>query len=80
MLYFFYLYSAKDDCCDSSTCQFKPLNDVCNEETECGELSVCSGSSADCPQQVNKNSTCNNGTRFCENAECSGEYNTSCFK
>lgn len=61
-----------DQCCDSTSCSFKPLNFECTAESECGQKSVCTGMSAVCPDQVNKNITCNNGTRYCEDAGCTG--------
>ncbi|XP_075971481.1 disintegrin and metalloproteinase domain-containing protein 10-like isoform X2 [Anticarsia gemmatalis] len=63
-------------CCHPGTCQFIPAhrNYTCKEETECSHTALCSGHSAECPAQKNKQglTSCNNGTKICIQGECSG--------
>ena len=35
-------------------------------------MAICDGNSRNCPDLVNRNTSCMNGTRFCENGECEG--------
>ena len=44
--------STFDDCCDSTTCQFKPSTSVCREPaSDCDVVEFCTGSSAACPAE-----------------------------
>lgn len=63
-------------CCSSETCKFTPSSrrEVCKTESDCSWLSVCDGSTAECPQPKPRpdKTRCNNGTQLCINGECSG--------
>ncbi|XP_058257120.1 disintegrin and metalloproteinase domain-containing protein 10 isoform X2 [Hemibagrus wyckioides] len=59
--------------CCSSGCAFKTSGLLCEEDSECRMKSMCTGTSATCPQPDAKpNMTmCSLGTRVCHNGECS---------
>ncbi|KAF4083137.1 hypothetical protein AMELA_G00136580 [Ameiurus melas] len=60
--------------CCSTGCVFKTSGLMCEDDSECRMKSVCTGTSATCPQPDAKpNMTvCSLGTRVCLNGECSG--------
>uniref|UniRef100_A0A671VJI1 ADAM10 endopeptidase n=1 Tax=Sparus aurata TaxID=8175 RepID=A0A671VJI1_SPAAU len=59
--------------CCSQDCQFKPVDQTCDEETDCQKASLCSGVSPLCPEPSAKENltVCSQGTRVCINGVCS---------
>lgn len=55
--------------CCGQNCEFKPLGQQCDEETDCVKESVCSGLSPLCPKPDPKENltVCSQGTRVCLN-------------
>lgn len=55
--------------CCSQDCEFKPVDQICDEETDCQRESVCSGLSPFCPEPSAKENltVCSQGTRVCLN-------------
>uniref|UniRef100_A0A673I7J2 ADAM10 endopeptidase n=1 Tax=Sinocyclocheilus rhinocerous TaxID=307959 RepID=A0A673I7J2_9TELE len=58
--------------CCSSHCVFKESGLMCERQSECRNRSVCTGSSAVCPEPAAKPdmTICSDGTRVCFNGEC----------
>ncbi|XP_016101906.1 disintegrin and metalloproteinase domain-containing protein 10-like, partial [Sinocyclocheilus grahami] len=58
--------------CCSSHCVFKEFGLMCERQSECRNRSVCTGSSAVCPEPAAKPdmTICSDGTRVCFNGEC----------
>ncbi|XP_043985128.1 disintegrin and metalloproteinase domain-containing protein 10 isoform X1 [Gambusia affinis] len=58
--------------CCGQNCEFKPLGQQCDEETDCVKESVCSGLSPLCPKPDPKENltVCSQGTRVCLNGVC----------
>ncbi|XP_051765429.1 disintegrin and metalloproteinase domain-containing protein 10 [Ctenopharyngodon idella] len=58
--------------CCSSHCVFKQAGLMCERHSECRNQSVCSGSSAVCPEPPAKpdRTICSDGTRICFSGEC----------
>ncbi|XP_043079162.1 disintegrin and metalloproteinase domain-containing protein 10 [Puntigrus tetrazona] len=58
--------------CCSSQCVFKQAGQMCERQSECRNQSVCTGSSAVCPEPVSKPDMiiCSDGSRVCFNGEC----------
>lgn len=69
---FFSSLSPSQGLCCSSGCVFKTSGLLCEEDSECQMKSVCTGTSATCPQPAAKpNMTvCSLGTRVCLNGVC----------
>ncbi|XP_022049988.2 disintegrin and metalloproteinase domain-containing protein 10 [Acanthochromis polyacanthus] len=59
--------------CCGQDCKFKPTGQMCDEETDCQEKSLCSGLSSFCPEPNAKENltVCSHGTRVCLNGVCS---------
>lgn len=55
--------------CCGQNCEFKPLGQMCDEETDCVKESVCSGLSPLClkPDPKENLTVCSQGTRVCLN-------------
>ncbi|XP_041647789.1 disintegrin and metalloproteinase domain-containing protein 10 [Cheilinus undulatus] len=58
--------------CCRKDCEFKPVGQTCDEETDCQQESVCTGLSPFCPLPSNKENltVCSQGTRVCLNGVC----------
>uniref|UniRef100_A0A673NM57 ADAM10 endopeptidase n=1 Tax=Sinocyclocheilus rhinocerous TaxID=307959 RepID=A0A673NM57_9TELE len=58
--------------CCSSHCVFKEAGLMCERQSECRNRSVCTGSSAVCPEPAAKPdmTICSDGTRVCFDGEC----------
>uniref|UniRef100_A0A672MP65 Si:ch1073-396h14.1 n=1 Tax=Sinocyclocheilus grahami TaxID=75366 RepID=A0A672MP65_SINGR len=58
--------------CCSSHCVFKEFGLMCERQSECRNRSVCTGSSAVCPEPAAKPdmTICSDGTRVCFNGVC----------
>lgn len=69
---FFPFLSPSQGMCCSSGCVFKTSGLLCEEDSECRMKSMCTGTSATCPQPDAKpNMTmCSLGTRVCHNGVC----------
>ncbi|KAM8888040.1 disintegrin and metalloproteinase domain-containing protein 10 isoform 1-T6 [Synchiropus picturatus] len=59
--------------CCTPQCEFKAASEICDEEVDCQEESLCSGVSSLCPPpNAKKNLTvCSRGTQVCINGVCS---------
>uniref|UniRef100_A0A8C6Q5D7 ADAM10 endopeptidase n=1 Tax=Nothobranchius furzeri TaxID=105023 RepID=A0A8C6Q5D7_NOTFU len=64
--------SPRQGLCCGKNCEFKPAGQMCHEETDCQEVTECSGLSPVCPEpHAKENLTiCSQGTRICLNGVC----------
>ncbi|KAI4900184.1 hypothetical protein NFI96_002659 [Prochilodus magdalenae] len=60
--------------CCTAGCSFKSQSEKCREESECAEMGMCNGNSAQCPASRPKANftTCHRETQVCINGACSG--------
>ncbi|XP_049910652.1 disintegrin and metalloproteinase domain-containing protein 10 [Epinephelus moara] len=58
--------------CCGQDCEFKPVGQACDDETDCQKEVVCSGHSPFCPEPSAKENltVCSQGTRVCLNGVC----------
>ncbi|KAJ7986135.1 hypothetical protein DPEC_G00347650 [Dallia pectoralis] len=60
--------------CCSSSCTFKGSADKCREDSECAEIGMCNGITAQCPTSKPKANftACHSDTQVCLNGGCAG--------
>ena len=59
-------------CCNSATCQFKPMTDICRTDAgDCDVAETCTGTSDTCPTDAFEpnNTPCASDAQFCTGAE-----------
>lgn len=62
---------SQGSCCNEQ-CSFMSSEAICAPETDCSEVSYCSGNSGKCGKRTEKNGQCDAMSKICQGGICSG--------